>query len=315
MRILAALVLAAALLASSTAQAWYDRDRHERYDLLYPFRYELVHLRYSYSGRADFTKGPGQGVSYHMIDFGGVAPIPITENYLFSIGAKFYLYHFRLHDVTNYYDKDGGNTYFIGLPLSNTILLSDNWMLDITFMPSISSDLKDVGLHDFQWLGGVVAGWIFSDIASMFFGVYATKEFWDYYPVPILGFIVRPKGAAAFFDMEILLPQYMRFNFEVASFCKLFLQGEYLGFVWDMEEQTSSGVPDHMLNFADVQVGAGAKFRPIRGFYIEVGGGVHPYRKYEYTDRANQRFGSRQKMGWFAEMTFSMSKDLFSGGE
>lgn len=308
-RALAGLVLLGLVMAASSAGAWYDRHTHKRSDLLYPFRYELAHLRYSYSARADFVNAPGEGVSYHTIDFGGSIPIPITENYLFTVGTKFYLYHFRLHNVTNYYDKSGGNVYFIGLPLSNTFFFGDSWMLDISFMPAISSDLKDVGMHDFQWLGGIVASYIFHDSASFFFGVYATKEFWEYYPIPIIGFIVRPKDS--FFDMEVLLPQYVRFNFEVASFCKLFLQGEYYGFVWDMEEQTSSGVPDHMLKFADTQVGAGAKFRPVKGFYIEVIGGVHPYRKYDYANRANQQFNSRQKLGWFAGMTLSIGKQLF----
>jgi|GEM_PF-2715438 len=301
--------MAAMLMVSVQAEAWFDRNAHERSDLFFPSRYELAHVRYSYSGKANFKEAPGEGVSYHMIDVGGIAPIPITPNYVFSVGVKSYIYHFRLHDVTNYYSQDGGNTYFVGLWLGNTLFFGDDWMLDFTFMPSISSDMKDIGLHDFQWLGGVIASYIFSDSASFFFGVYASKEFWQYYPIPVIGFMVRPAGS--FFDMETLLPQYIRLNFEVASFCKLFVQGEYFGFVWDMEEQTSTGVPDHMLKFADVQVGAGAKFRVMPGFYIEAAGGVHPYRKYDFADRTNQQFNSRQKFGWFAGATFSVGPELF----
>jgi hypothetical protein len=307
-RLLAAIIVLVVVLTSAQAFSWYDRETSERSDLFFPARYELMHLRYAYSAASDLKESPGESVSYHMLNAGALYPVPITPHYVFSAGVNFYLYNFRLHNVTNYYNKNSGNVYFIGVPLSNTFFFGDNWMLDVTFMPALSSDLHDIGLHDFQWLGGVLASWIFSDIASMQFGVYASKEFWQYYPIPVLGFIVRPKS---FFDMEVLLPQYLRLNFAVASFCKLFVQGEYFGFVWDMEQENSSGVPEHFLKFADVQVGAGAKFRPVKGFYIEVGGGVHPYRKYDFATRNNTQFNSRQKFGWYAETTFSFGEELF----
>ncbi len=310
MRRLLTFLTALMILASSAeANAWFDRLKSDRQSLFFPSRYELAHLRYSYSHEAKLKEAPNEGVSYHTIDFGGTLPIPINDNYVFSVGLKYYLYHFMLDNVTNYYDKSSGNMHFIGLSLSNTLFFGENWMLDFTFMPALSSDLHEISSHDFQYLGGVVASWIFSDSASLIFGVYTSKEFWEYYPIPVLGFMVRPPGS--WFDAEILLPQYMRFNFTVADFCKLFVQAEYYGFTWDMEAEASSGVPEHFLKFADIQTGAGAKFRLIPGLYLEVSGGVHPYRKYDFATRNNTRFNSRQKFGWFAGATVSIGHELF----
>jgi hypothetical protein len=299
------LALIASLLTCSKSWAW--PQNWDRSDLFFPTRHGLMHLSYGYNHYSAFNNAPGEKVAYHDIDFRAMFPVVTTTQFAFLLGAKYDLHHFRLNNVTNYFTGDSKNAHMISLLMDGAFFFGDDWMLNLSFIPTISSDLKGIGSHDFQWLGGVIAGWIFSDSASMLFGIYASKEFWEYYPVPILGFIVRPEGS--FFDMEVILPQYMRFNFKVADFCKLFAQGEFDGYVWDVEGDGT--VPDHFLKMIDTHAGAGAKFKIIPGLFIEVWGGINPYRKYEFRDRANAEFKSRQKVGWFAETTISLGQDLF----
>lgn len=302
-RILAALMLVSIILGTSTA--WGAQDDRRIMNLM-PEHNGFAHVSYSYNNPSEVKKAPGEKVGYHEIDVGGAVPIPITDNFIFSIGAQYYLHHYRLKNVTNYYNQNSGNVHFISLPMDAIFIFGDNWTLDVNFSPSLSSDLHEISTHDFQFLGGVIAGWAFSDIASLFFGVYVSKEFWVYLPYPIIGFVVRPGN---FFELETVLPQYLRMNFKVADFAKLFLQGEFEGFVWDMEAEDT--VPEHFLYFIDTRVGGGVSFKIIDGVEWEFWGGINPYREIKFRDRADQPFDSEQKMSWFAKTTISLTPALF----
>ncbi len=256
----------------------------------------FAHIDYTYDSKSALKNAPGQDISTHVIDVGGTVPIPISEHFAMGVGARSFMHHFRLHNVTNYVPGNSITGYYIGLVLDGFITLNDNWVLDVNFQPAISSDLKSIDSHDFQYPGGIVAGWAFSDISALFFGVFVSKEFWTYMPYPILGFVVRPEN---FFEFETILPQYIRANFRVADFCRLFIEGDFEGFVWDVKSR--GGVPDHFVKLMDTHAGAGADFEIVKGVHFEMWGGIIPYRKMEFADRAGNAFTSRQKLGWFVK--------------
>ncbi len=272
----------------------------------------LAHVNYTYDSSTALKNSPTEKISYHEIDAGGHIPIPITERVYFTPGLKFNLHHFILNNVTNYIPNNSRNAYFINLQLDALAFLSDNWFFSAGFWPTLSSDLKDIGSHDLQWLGQATAAWAFSDSASLIFGVFVSKQFWIYFPVPLVGFVVRPKGAASFFELETILPQYLRMNFRVASFCRLFLKGEFEGFQWDVKG--GGGIPNHFLEMMEIRTGAGVGFTPIKGLDIELWGGVNPFRKYRFRDRANNSFSSQQKMSWFANGGIVIHPELFGFG-
>lgn len=286
----------------------YAKSEREgrRIDYLMPEYGNLAHVRYTYSFPAGFNTAPNQKVAYHAFNIGGLVPIAIKDNFLFGIGSDFYLHNFRIDEVRNYYNKPGITVYNIALSLHGILFFGNDWFLDINFVPTISSDLKEWSGHDFQMNGNAVAGWAFNDWASLLFGVAVGKEFWTYMPFPVLGMVVRPEGSI--FECEIVLPSYARFNFKVASFLKLFAMGKYEGFVWDMKGDGM--VPNHFMKMVDTHAGAGAEFKIIKGLLFEIWGGVNPYRKYDYRDRTGNAYKDRQKTGYFIESSFSVTPEI-----
>lgn len=302
------LLLAIVALINIPALSHAQDEDQPRISRLVPERGTMPHITYTYNHRSAFDDAPGAAVTLHALDAGGMYPIPITNRFILGAGVKYYLHHFRLHNVTDYYNTSSINVHNIGLPLDAIFIFGEDWFLNVNFTPTLSSDLKEFSGHDFQFIGSAAAGWAFHDAASLIFGVAVSKEFWQYYPFPVLGLVVRPEGS--FFDLETVLPSYIRLNFQVASFVKLFAQGEFEGFVWDMKGD--GAVPNHFMKMIDTHAGAGAEFKIIDGLVIEIWGGANPYREVEYRDRTGQKFKTRQKVGFFAESGISITPELFT---
>lgn len=294
--------------ASGAASALSGGERTgRRIERLMPEEGGVAHLTYTYNHFAAFKPTPGQKVGYFAIDFGGLAPIPVTEDFILGVGAGYCLHYFRLRNITNYYNKGGISVHDIALDLHGMFLLGDNWVIDVGFIPTIASDLKGLSVHDIQFNGNIVAGWAFSDSASLLIGVEASKKFWVYLPYPVFGLVVRPEDS--FFDCEVILPKYARINFKIASFSRLFARGEFEGFVWDM---TGDGaVPGHFMKMFDSRAGAGIEIKIMDGFLFEVWGGANPYRKYEYRDRGGREYEVSQDVGFFIKSTFSITPEIF----
>jgi hypothetical protein len=62
----------------------------------------------------------------------------------------------------------------------------------------------------------------------------------------------------------MVLPSYIRADFKVADFCKLFIQGDYEGSVWNIEGYGS--VHNHYGKYMDTHAGAGVRFKLISNF-------------------------------------------------
>lgn len=274
---------------------------------LLPERQGLVSVSYLYDTRAAVENNPGT-LSYNDVRVNGMFPIPLGESFVLAPGIRFNWHNFRLHDITNYLNQNTVNLYNIGVSLDGFITFGDRWILDLNVSPMIASDLKSMGRRDWQFVGYALAGWAFSDSASLLFGVAATKEFWRYLPVPLVGFVVRPEDS--FFSFETVLPQYIRADFRVAKFLKLFAQGEFEGFVWDIKG--SGNVPDHFGKLIDTRAGAGLRFLVTRGFEIETWGGVNPYRKLHFANNAANEITERIRTGFFAQASLIITPEMFS---
>ncbi len=286
----------------------HANEANKRVWSLMPEKGGIAHISYAYNHKSDLKDSATNGrVGIQAVDVAAQVPIPITENFFIAPGAQYYLHHFMFDNITDYVDSSSINAHIITINLDAILTLNENWLLDVNFAPTISSDLKSMGRHDFQFPGRVLAVWAFNDIASMLFGVQLSKEFWTYLPTPILGFIVRPKNS--FFKLEAILPAYVRMDFRVASFIELFTMAEFEGFVWNVH--ADSKVPDHFMKMYDTHVGAGANFRVYKGIHVEAWGGVNPYRKYHYTNMARVEGNVRQKLGYFAKATVVITSKLF----
>jgi len=271
-----------------------------------PERDGIVKLGYTYTSDADVRSEPGS-FAIHMLRFDGRVPIPIGDDIVFAPGVVFDLHHFRLHNTINYLDQNSLNAYDVGPTLGAVIKFDRNWMLALNFTPLISSDMKGLTGNDFQFKGYGMAGWAFSDSASFIFGVAVNKDFWRYLPIPIIGFVVRPEGS--FFAFETVLPKYLRVDFRVASFCKLFVQGEYEGDVWYIRGDGT--VPNHFGKLMEVHTGAGARFTIIEGLEIEAWGGIDPYRRVSFKDRAGLTIERRIDHAFFGEANIIITPKIF----
>jgi len=273
---------------------------------LLPERDGMIKLGYTYTTDADVENEPGS-FSLHVIKFKGGFPIPIGENAAFIPGVTTDMYRFDLDNVVNYLPQNSLTVYTLGPTFDAFVGLSDNWMLAFNFMPLISSDLKGFGYNDLLFRGYGLAAWAFSEHASFLFGIAVNNEFWRYLPIPVIGFVVRPENS--FFSLETLIPAYLRTDFKVASWCKLFLQAEFEGDVWYVRGDNT--VPNHHGKFMDLATGGGARFRIIKGLELEAWGGVNPFRRVEFRDRNGQKVTQEIEKAYFAEANLIITPALF----
>ena len=306
MKRLAAVVCIIIVAITFAASAEAGERELVRIEKLLPQRDGMIKLGYTYNSDADVRNEPGS-FAIHMIRFKGHVPIPLGDNIVFAPGVLFDLHHFRLHNTVNYLNQNTLNAYDVGPSLNALIRFGQNWMLDLNFTPLISSDLKGFGKNDLQFMGYALAGWAFSEHASFLFGVAVNKEFWRYLPIPVIGFVVRPRGS--FFAFEAMLPRYLRFDFTVASFCTLFLQGDFEGDVWYIRGDGT--VPDHFGKLMDTHAGAGARFTIIDGLGIEVWGGVNPFRRIQFKDRAGLIVKRRVDRAFFGQANLIITPEIF----
>lgn len=305
--IFSVLVLIAVAVVPLLSHAQFYNDGRRIMNLL-PERDGVAYFRYSYNNQASFNAAPGQEVEYHVFDLAGSYPFAVSDDIFLGAGVSYDLHYFRLHNVTNYLTDSSIFVHTIGVPLDAVFVLSNDWILDVNATPMLASDLENINSgRDFQIYGHVLAGWAFADSASIFLGVAVGKMFWEYLPYPLLGFVYRPEYG--FFNMEAMLPNYIRFNFDVLHYLTLFAQGEFKGYVWDV---TNNGtVPNHFMKMYDSHAGAGANFKVLDGINMEVWGGINPYRKYNYRDRLGNSFNTRQNLNYFVEAKVSLTADLF----
>jgi hypothetical protein len=299
-------ILAVAVLVLCTVTASAEERGGTRIERLLPESDGIAKLGYSYNSRADVRGEPGS-TALHLFRFKGAFPIPLGEKVIFSPGVYFDLFHFRLYNLLTYLSQNSLSVYDIGPTFDVHVGLNDNWIMSFGFQPLISSDLKGFGWKDIQFKGYGLAAWAFHDYASFIFGVGVGKEFWRYLPIPIIGFVVRKPGS--FFSFEMIAPKYARADFRVASFCKLFVQGEFEGDVWYI--RGDAGVPNHHGKFMDTHAGAGARFTLYRGIDLEAWGGVNPYRRAEFKDATGQTLARRLDMAYFGEANLIITPDIF----
>jgi len=299
------LVVVTSILTFSTPSHSAEREI-KRISRLVPKRNGMIMLGYAYNSDADVRNEPGS-FSIQMIRFRGHVPIPLFDNIVFAPGALFDLHHFRLHNTVNYLNQNTLNGYDTGPVLAAVMRFGEDWMLNLNFTPMVSSDMKGFGWKDIQFTGYGLAGWAFSDSASFLFGLAVNKEFWRYLPIPILGFVIRPEGS--FFEAEAVLPHYIRADFKVADFCKLFIQGEYEGDVWYIRGDGT--VPNHFGKLMESHTGAGARFTVVKGVEIEAWGGVNPFRRVSFKDTAGLTVKERVNMAFFGEANIILTPAIF----
>lgn len=295
------------LVLTLSATAFGQGMEGSRIGKLLPEKDGLAHLSYTYTHRSSFDEAPADNIAYHTIDFGGQFPIEIRNDFYFAVGAHYNLHHFHIQNITGYFAKNSLYLHAIGVPLDAFFFFNDKWMLDLNFTPIIASDLKSFDTGDIQYYGAALAGFAFSDSAAFYFGVGFGKELRRYLPFPLLGFVFKPENS--FFELETILPAYIRMNFKVAKPVTLFVLGEFNTYVWDVEG--SGTIPDHDLKFTDTRAGGGAMFKIINGLFVEVYSGVNPYRKYELRDNTGATIKRKQKIQFFGQATISITPALF----
>jgi len=295
-----------AVLAICTSTAFAGEYAPTRVERLLPEADGMIKLGYSYNSRSDVRNDTGS-TTLHLFRLKGGVPIPLSDKVLFVPGLYFDMFNFRLYNLLTYLNTNWLRTYDIGPTFDVHVGLNDNWLMSFGFQPLISSDLKGFGWKDVQFKGYGLATWAFHDYASFIFGVGVGKLFWRYLPIPLIGFVVRKPGS--FFSFEMVAPKYVRADFKVASFCKLFIAGEFEGDVWYI--RGGNTVPNHHGKFQDTHTGAGARFEVYRGLNLEVWGGVNPYRKAEFKDNTGQTLERRLDLAYFGEANIIITPEIF----
>lgn len=293
--------------AEETDTEVFKEPAEHRIERLLPEVGGVAHLGYTFNSRSEFKETPAEDMALHIIDISTLFPFRLNENTIVTVGADYKFHHFRIQNLVGYFPQEGKTLHHISNPIEFLFFFGNNWALDVNFTQILATDFNDFDQDDYQFGGHVVGGYALSDNTSAFFGVGFGKDFWRYFPYPILGLVYRPQES--FFDMDMMLPDYARFNFKVADLLTLFLSGEFEGMVWDVAGEGT--IPDQFVKLYDSRAGGGVQFKITEGLLVDLWGGINPWRRFEIRNNAGAKITRKQKIGFFAKTQFVVTPALF----
>ncbi|MEX2484657.1 MAG: DUF6268 family outer membrane beta-barrel protein, partial [Brumimicrobium sp.] len=101
------------------------------------------------------------------------------------------------------------------LKLGANIKYNSKWSGTYMLLPNISSDLKEISNRDFQFGGAVLMKYEKSDHFNYKFGMYANKELFGTFIVPIFGFYYQDPSEK--FEAKVLLPLSVDLNYSMTK--------------------------------------------------------------------------------------------------
>lgn len=196
---------------------------------------DVIKLDYSFSPNNLFDDTT-KTTDLHEINGELTAPIPLNDRTTFITGC-FYEYSAASYDLGRAKEAVYGTVLKLGVHLKH----ATNWSGTYLFLPKLSSDLKKIGVNDFQFGGVALVQYTRSTRLNYKFGVYANGDKFGPFIVPLLGIYFQ--SAREKFEFKAILPFSMDLNY---SFTKHFRMGiNFKGQVRSYNLNNSIGIEEH----------------------------------------------------------------------
>ena len=137
-------------------------------------------------------------------------PVKISDRFAFLTGITY-------ENITASFEPGERSESVTGLTLKMGANLKHNskWSGTYMFLPKVSSDLEQIGRRDFQYGGVVLMKYTKSKNFNYKFGMYANKELFGTFLVPIVGFYY--KSPSDKFEAKVLLPLSVDLNYSMTN--------------------------------------------------------------------------------------------------
>ncbi len=175
---------------------------------------DIMKVNYNISS---FTKFKNSDVRTRIneIDLELTVPVVIKDNLNFITGAYFEAINILLFENNN----PSINLYSISPKIGMQITHSQKWSGTYMLLPKIASDFKSINSDDFQLGGVVLFNYTKHENLKYKVGLYANKEFFGPWIVPLLGFYYH--SPAKKIEANLTLPFFLDVNYSLASKIRL----------------------------------------------------------------------------------------------
>ncbi|MEJ1240657.1 DUF6268 family outer membrane beta-barrel protein [Chryseolinea sp. T2] len=171
---------------------------------------DLIRINYSRSG---YTRFEGTDNKTRIVDFGvdTNVPIPVNNHVTFLSGLTY-----EAVDTKLYRDENAHTLQIAGLKLGiNFIPDKRRWMATILMLPRVSTDFTNLNRHCLQMGGLIVFRKTVNRYANYKVGLYANREFFGTWIVPMVGFYYhRPDKP---WEVIVFLPVSFDVNYALTT--------------------------------------------------------------------------------------------------
>ena len=167
--------------------------------------------------KSDYTISPSNSfdssaTKTHLQEINGdlTVPFKINDRFAFLTGITY-------ENIAASFDPGRRKESVTGLTLKLGANVKHNskWSGTYMFLPKISSDLEKISNNDFQFGGAVLLKYSKSENFNYKFGMYANKELFGTFVVPILGFYYLNPSEK--FEAKVLLPLSVDLNYSMTK--------------------------------------------------------------------------------------------------
>jgi len=137
-------------------------------------------------------------------------PIKVSDRFAFLTGITY-------ENSSATFDPNRGRESVTGitLKLGANIKHSSKWSGTYMFLPKVSSDLEQISNRDFQFGGVVLMKYKKSEHFNYKFGMYANRELFGIFLVPMFGFYYQDPSEK--FEAKVLLPLSVDLNYSITK--------------------------------------------------------------------------------------------------
>jgi hypothetical protein len=229
-------------------------------------------------------------------------PIKINDRFAFLTGITY-------ENASASFDSSRRKESVTGLTLKlgANIKYSSKWSGTYMLLPKVSSDLERISKRDFQFGGAVLMKYEKSDHFNYKFGMYANKELFGTFIVPILGFYYLDPSEK--FEAKVLLPLSVDLNYSITKSFRFGLN--FKGQVRSYNLNTSLGTEaDRYLAKSANDLYAYFQYGTKSGLNFQLGFGHSVARSYRVYD---EQVSLGVPLGYFGDNRTQLNSDFSDG--
>jgi hypothetical protein len=231
-------------------------------------------------------------------------PLKISDRFAFLTGITY-----ENISATFGESRGRGRESVTGLTvkLGANVKFNSKWSGTYMLLPKVSSDLERISNRDFQFGGAVLMKYTKSENFNYKFGMYANKELFGTFIVPILGFYYQdPSGK---FEAKVLLPLSVDINYLMTKSFRVGLnfKGQVRSYNLNNSSQTES---ERYLSKSTNDVYTYFQYETKKGINFQLGVGHSLGRSYRVYD---EKVSLGVPLAYFGDNRRQLNSDFSDG--